>query len=72
MTALATWLPPELAALPRYLIALAIGLLMGLERVQLVLPRGFHASYTPAQQGWLMEVAGFVALAWGRQTARSA
>ncbi len=28
----AAWLPPELAALPRYVIALAIGLLMGLER----------------------------------------
>ncbi|MFP5418472.1 MAG: MgtC/SapB family protein [Gammaproteobacteria bacterium] len=26
------WLPPELASLPRYLAALAIGLLMGLER----------------------------------------
>lgn len=32
MTELAAWLPPELAALPRYLAALAIGLLMGLER----------------------------------------
>ena len=32
MTELAAWLPPELAALPRYLIALAVGLLMGLER----------------------------------------
>lgn len=41
---------------------------MQLERVQLVLPRGLHTSYTPAQQGWLMDVAGFVALARGRQT----
>ena len=32
MTDLSAWLPPELAALPRYVIALAIGLLMGLER----------------------------------------
>ena len=32
MTDLAAWLPPELAALPRYGVALAIGLLMGLER----------------------------------------
>jgi hypothetical protein len=39
---------------------------MKLERVRLVLPRGLHASYTPAQQGWLMDVAGFVARA--RQT----
>jgi uncharacterized membrane protein (DUF4010 family) len=28
----ASWLPAELAALPRYVVALAIGLLMGLER----------------------------------------
>ncbi|MBT9568563.1 MAG: MgtC/SapB family protein [Thiobacillus sp.] len=32
MNELIAWLPPELAALPRYLAALAIGLLMGLER----------------------------------------
>lgn len=32
MNELAAWLPPELATLPRYLVALAIGLLMGLER----------------------------------------
>ena len=32
MTDLAAWLPPELVALPHYLVALAIGLLMGLER----------------------------------------
>lgn len=32
MRDLIAWLPPELAALPRYAIALAIGLLMGLER----------------------------------------
>ncbi len=32
MNELISWLPPELAALPRYVVALAIGLLMGLER----------------------------------------
>ncbi|MCA1979170.1 MAG: DUF4010 domain-containing protein [Thiobacillus sp.] len=32
MTDLSPWLPPELAALPHYVVALAIGLLMGLER----------------------------------------
>jgi uncharacterized membrane protein YhiD involved in acid resistance len=29
---LIAWLPAELASLPRYVVALAIGLLMGLER----------------------------------------
>ncbi|MFN3543564.1 MAG: MgtC/SapB family protein [Thiobacillus sp.] len=32
MTEIAAWLPPELGELPRYVVALAIGLLMGLER----------------------------------------
>lgn len=32
MNELIAWLPAELASLPRYLVALAIGLLMGLER----------------------------------------
>lgn len=32
MNELLAWLPPELATLPRYVVALAIGLLMGLER----------------------------------------
>jgi len=32
MKELIDWLPPELASLPRYAVALAIGLLMGLER----------------------------------------
>jgi uncharacterized membrane protein (DUF4010 family) len=32
MNEILTWLPAELAALPRYVVALAIGLLMGLER----------------------------------------
>jgi uncharacterized membrane protein (DUF4010 family) len=32
MNELIAWLPPELAPLPRYVVAMAIGLLMGLER----------------------------------------
>jgi len=32
MEELIAWLPAELASLPRYVVALAIGLLMGLER----------------------------------------
>ncbi len=32
MEHLTGWLPPELSALPRYVVALAVGLLMGLER----------------------------------------
>jgi uncharacterized membrane protein (DUF4010 family) len=32
MNELIAWLPPELATLPRYVVALTIGLLMGLER----------------------------------------
>ncbi|MFN3069809.1 type II restriction endonuclease [Serratia sp. J2] len=37
------------------------------ERVQLVLPRGLHATYTVAQQSWLMDVASFLELARLRQ-----
>ena len=32
MDEILNWLPPELASLPRYVVAMAIGLLMGLER----------------------------------------
>lgn len=39
------------------------------ERVQLVIPRGLHPTFTPAQQAWLMDVAGFIALAGQRQIA---
>lgn len=42
---------------------------MQAERVQLVMPRGLHSTYTPAQQGWLMDVAGFTELARQRQNA---
>ena len=41
---------------------------MRAERVQLVLPRGLHPTYTPAQQAWLMDVAAFTRLARQRQT----
>lgn len=41
---------------------------MKAERVQLVLPRGLHATYNPAQQSWLMDVAAFTELALDRQT----
>ena len=36
-------------------------------RLQLVLPKSLHATYKPAQQAWLMDVAGFISLAKGRQ-----
>lgn len=42
---------------------------MKAERVQLVLPHGLHATYTPAQQPWLMDVAAFTELARHRQIA---
>ncbi|MEO9131343.1 MAG: type II restriction endonuclease [Sphingomonas sp.] len=37
--------------------------------LQLVIPRKLHETYRPAQQTWLMDVAGFVALAATRQDA---
>lgn len=33
---------------------------MQAKRLQLVIPRAVHASYRPAQQSWLMDVAGFL------------
>jgi len=42
---------------------------MKAERVQLVLPRGLHSTYTPTQQAWLMDVAAFTGLARQRQVA---
>lgn len=39
------------------------------ERVQLVIPRGLHSTYTPAQQAWLMDLVAFTELAQQRQTA---
>lgn len=40
---------------------------MKFERVQLVVPRSLHASYTMAQQMWLMDIAAFLELARQRQ-----
>lgn len=37
--------------------------------LQLVLPRGLHQTYTPAQQAWLMDVAAFTGLVRARQAA---
>ncbi len=37
--------------------------------LQLVLPRGLHQTYTPAQQAWLMDVTAFTELVRARQTA---
>lgn len=39
------------------------------ERVQLVIPRSLHSTYTVTQQGWLMDVAAFTGLARLRQSA---
>lgn len=36
--------------------------------LQLVLPRGLHQTYTPAQQAWLMDVEAFTDLVRSRQT----
>ena len=40
---------------------------MQARQLQLVLPRSLHATYTSAQQTWLMDVSGFVALVRERQ-----
>lgn len=42
---------------------------MASKHLQLVLPRGLHQTYTPAQQAWLMDVAAFTDLVRSRQTA---
>mgnify|MGYP006381955867 FL=1 len=42
---------------------------MQAERVQLVLPRRLHSTYTPEQQTWLMDVAAFIDLVRQRQLA---
>lgn len=42
---------------------------MKAERVQLVLPRGLHSTYTQAQQAWITDVAAFTKLARLRQKA---
>lgn len=40
---------------------------MQAERLQLVVPRPIFSSYLPAQQGWLMDVSGFIDLLRARQ-----
>jgi hypothetical protein len=40
---------------------------MAAKRLQLVLPRGLHATYTPQQQAWLVDVTSFTALVRKRQ-----
>jgi hypothetical protein len=40
---------------------------MASKRLQLVLPRGLHQTYTPAQQAWLMDVTTFTDLVRSRQ-----
>jgi len=40
---------------------------MQIERVQLVIPKGLHPTYTPDQQNWLMDVDSFIDLARQRQ-----
>lgn len=42
---------------------------MAAKRLQLVLPRSLHQTYTPAQQEWLMDVADFTKLVRARQNA---
>src|SRR5690606_35015935 len=37
------------------------------KRLQLVLPRGLHGTYLPAQRDWLMDVGSFVDLVRERQ-----
>lgn len=37
--------------------------------LQLVLPRTLHATYSPDQQGWLMDISSFIDLVRGRQVA---
>lgn len=41
---------------------------MAAKHLQLVLPRGLHQTYTPAQQVWLMDMAAFTDLVRSRQT----
>ena len=40
---------------------------MAAKRLQLVLPRSLHQTYTPPQQAWLMDVEAFISLARQRQ-----
>lgn len=38
--------------------------------LQLILPSGLHATYTPGQQAWLMDLEGFLSLAEKRRAGR--
>jgi hypothetical protein len=38
-------------------------------KLQLVLPRSLHATYSPRQRGWLMDVSGFITEVKSIQTA---
>lgn len=40
---------------------------MSAKRLQLVLPRSLHQTYTPSQQAWLMDIDGFLDLVKWRQ-----
>lgn len=40
---------------------------MQAEKVRLVIPRGLHPTYTPAQQEWLVDVSSFVGMLRSRQ-----
>lgn len=57
----------------KHLVTLAPGISenqtdeMRAKHLQLVIPRGLHATYRPSQQAWLMDVAEFVALVAARQ-----
>lgn len=42
---------------------------MQAKNLQLVLPRGLHATYTSVQQAWLMDISSFTALVRERQDA---
>ncbi|HEX9860007.1 MAG TPA: type II restriction endonuclease, partial [Nitrospirota bacterium] len=39
------------------------------KKLQLVLPRTIHTTYTPTQQAWLMDIATFTTMLRKRQTA---
>jgi hypothetical protein len=40
---------------------------MAAKKLQLVLPKGLHSTYKPAQQRWLWDVSGFIAYVKARQ-----
>ena len=40
---------------------------MAAKRLQLILPRSLHGTYTPSQQAWIMDVEAFISLARQRQ-----